>query len=78
MKIETQFYPGQTLWFMLDNKPTSAYVENVNVNIYQDTSGIAKSEFVVEIGYSFRVGAKHIRYNQDICFASKEELIASL
>lgn len=77
MKIETKFSIGDTVWFMKDNKPRSFTVNSINVNIYDTPTGCNYGvERIKSVRYS-DFGEHQTQFESD-CFATKEELIASL
>jgi len=66
MTIETKFQPGDTVFFMKDNKVRSQIVKRVNAYAY--------STGEVEVA----VGMDSDSSREELCFATKEELLASL
>lgn len=76
MKIETKFSINDTVWVMKDNKSYSICIYNIRVNIsaysmdYYST-GISKSVTYSDFG-------NHVNVVESDCYATKEELVASL
>lgn len=76
MKIETKFGYFSTAYTMLNNKVYSFQVERIEIYAYPKLEGDKFSPIEIKVAY-FDYQCKHIFYEQD-CFATKEELIASL
>lgn len=76
MKIETKFSINDTVWVMQDNKPHSICIYGIRVNVSAyptDYYGIGISQNVTYFDFG-----NHESVNESDCFATKEELIASL
>ena len=76
MKIETKFDYFSKVYAMLDNKVYSFEVEKIEIYISPRTVGSAFSSLNIEVDY-FDYQCHH-RFNERDCYASKEELLASL
>lgn len=76
MKIETKFGYFSTAYTMLDNKVYSFQVERINIDIYPKSAGDKFSHLIFNVNY-FDYQCKHVFDERD-CFATKEELLASL
>lgn len=76
MKIETKFDYFSKVYAMLDNKVYSFEVEKIEVSIPPNTVGSKFSALHIEVDY-FDYQCHH-RFNEKDCYASKEELLASL
>lgn len=76
MKIETKFNYLSTAYTMLDNKVYSFEVEKIEIDISPKSAGDRFSLLKIEVRY-FDYQCKH-SFNESECYASKEELIASL
>ncbi len=78
---QSKLDPGQIAWFLRDNKVVSAPVGSVTIKAVANTDGTLSHETVT---YGFRVyDASHSFKDweelfQSCCFATKEELLASL
>jgi len=66
MTIETKFKPGDTVFFMRENKICSQAVKRVNAYAYST----GEVEVVVSMDSD--------SLSEELCFATKEELLASL
>lgn len=76
MKIETKFSINDTVWVMKDNKPHSICIWGIRINVSAyptDYYGMGVSQSIVYSNYG-----NHESVNESDCYATKEELIASL
>lgn len=76
MKIETKFNYYDKCYTMLDNKVYVFEVEQIDIRISPKLKGDKMSIMEINIIY-FDYECKHW-FNERNCFASKEELLASL
>lgn len=76
MKIETKFDYFSKVYTMLDNKVYSFEVEKIEIYISPKSVGSAFTPLCIEVDY-FDYQCHH-RFNEKDCYASKEELLASL
>lgn len=76
MKIETKFDYFSKVYTMLDNKVYTFEVEKIEIYISPRTVGSVFSSLEKEVYYS-DYQCKH-SFNESNCYASKEELLASL
>lgn len=76
MKIETKFDYFSKVYTMLDNKIYPFEVEKMKIDISPKSVGSKFSPLEIKVRY-FDYQCKHSFYESD-CYASKEELIASL
>lgn len=78
---QSKLAPGQTAWFMQNNKVVSKPVGTVTIRSVVDEKGNPSHE---TIDYSFRAYKATSDFepwdtlSEKVCFASKEELLASL
>lgn len=72
MNIEIKFNIGDTIWFMFQNKPTTAKVDYIEANIKIDNCKEIK-RFVI-----YTPNNNTVTVEQSRCFATKEELLKSL
>lgn len=76
MKIETKFNYFDKAYTMLDNKVYSFEVEQIEIYIRPKSVGDKFSPLKIEVRY-FDYQCQH-SFNESDCYASKEELLASL
>lgn len=71
MAIETKYQPGQTLFFLLENKVTAR--ECIRVTTYSTVD-------TVRILYAVRINPKEVEFNIDesLVADTKENLLATL
>lgn len=75
MKIETKFNIGDIFWKMVDNKPQSFPVQEIQIRVMKD--GLIRPPKVV---FLYLTSHEHdwIRSDETDMFVSKEALLASL
>ncbi len=76
MKVETKFSINDTVWVMKYNKPHNICIWGIRINISAyptDCYGIGVSQSIVYSNYG-----NHESVNESDCYATKEELLASL
>lgn len=76
MDIKTKFQLNQDVWMMKDNKPYSFKIFDIIAHVNMRDVGNYCSVIDTTIKYIGYSG--HPEVYEDNCFASKEELIASL
>lgn len=76
MKVETKFSINDTVWVMKDNKPHSICIYGIRINVSAYPTGSYGIGISQNITY-FDFG-NHESVSESDCFASKEELLASL
>ncbi len=76
MKIETKFGYFSTAYTLLDNKVYSFQVEKIDIYVYPKLDGDKFSQLIFDVNY-YDYKCKHV-FNERDCFATKEELLASL
>lgn len=76
MKIETKFGYFSTVFTMLDNKVYSFDVEKIDIYISPKNPGDKFSPKKIEVAYYDYMCRN--RFDEKDCYASKEELLASL
>ncbi len=76
MKIETKFSINDTVWVMKNNKPHSICIYGIRVNVSAYPTGCYGIGISQNVSY-FDFG-NHESVNESDCFATKEELLASL
>lgn len=76
MKIETKFNYFNKVYTMLDNKVFSFVVEKIEIFISPKSEGSVFTPMIIEVRY-FDYQCQH-SFNERDCYASKEELLASL
>lgn len=78
---QSKLDPGQTAWFLLENKVVSAPVGSVTVKAVANEDNTLSHE-TVTYGFRLYVNSKEFKEwldrPQSECFATKEELLASL
>lgn len=76
MKIETKFDYFSTVFTMLDNKVYSFDVEGIDIYISPKDTGDKFSPMKIAVFYYDYM--RRNRFDEKDCYASKEELLASL
>lgn len=76
MKIETKFDYFSKVYTMLDNKVYAFEVEKIDIYISPNTVGSKFPALNIEVDY-FDYQCRN-RFSEKDCYASKEELLASL
>lgn len=76
MTIQTKFSYNSKVYTMLDNKVYSFEVEKIEISITPKSPGAIYTPLEIGVCY-FDYQSKH-RFNEEDCYATKEELIASL
>lgn len=76
MKIETKFDYFSKVYTMLDNKVYTFEVEKIEIYITPKSVGAICTPLEIAVIY-FDYQCHH-RFNEKDCYASKEELLASL
>lgn len=76
MKIETKFNYFSKAFTMLDNKVYSFEVERIEVYIYPKNTGDKFSPMNIAVIYCDYMCRN--RFDEKDCYATKEELLASL
>lgn len=76
MKIETKFSINDTVWVIKDNKPHSICIYGIRVNVSAHPTGCYGTDISQNVNY-FDFGNRE-SVNESDCYATKEELLASL
>lgn len=71
MKIETKFSIGDSVWVMKENKPYEFFVTQIAIHSWTIPMGGCNTA----VHY---IDSRHDKYSESACYASKEELLASL
>jgi hypothetical protein len=76
MKIETKFNINDTVWIMKGNKPYSICIYNIHVIVSAYPTDYYGTGIKQNVTYSDF--GNHVSVNESDCYATKEELLASL
>lgn len=76
MKVETKFNYNSKVYTMLENKVYTFEVEKIEIYVTPESVGAICTPLKIEvIYYDYQC---HHRFDEGDCYATKEELIASL
>lgn len=76
MRVETKFNINDTVWIMKDNKSYSFGIWGISIHVSAyptDYYGMGVSQSITYSDFG-----NHVSVKESNCFASKEELLASL
>lgn len=76
MTVETKFNYNSKVYAMLDNKVYSFEVEKIEIYVTPKSVGAICTPLEIAVIY-YDYQCRH-RFNEEDCYATKEELIASL
>ncbi len=77
MKIETKFSIGDSVWVMREGNPVELLILGIGLYAYSDTVAITEVHPVRTVTF-YNFGGNLGDATESECFATKEELLASL